>query len=571
MDINAQIQLIGDLLISKEFISQKEINDLKRDLKKVPAAKQNFELLLMDKGLISEDKLLDVYSEYLGIPFIDLDQFDIDSKVVALIPVKFANKNSLIAVKKEDDVLTVALRNPFELNVIDELKTFTQLTIVPVISTSEEIQSAIKVYYGTGAETVEKLVQDSQVNDPKQDQPCDQDQNLDEIPEDATMVNYVNQVILEAIDERATDIHIEPFKNNLRIRYRVDGVLHNAKTPKDINKLHQALISRFKVMAGLNISEKRKPQDGRCKISLSDQEVDLRLSTFPTLHGEGLVIRILSGKSILLNLDQLGFSDKNFQNLSNLLKKPNGIILVTGPTGCGKTTTLYACINYINDSKVNIVTLEDPVEYQIDGVNQIQMNPKADLTFASGFRSVLRQDPDVILVGEIRDSETSQIAIRAALTGHLIFSTLHTNNALATLARLLDLGVEPYLLSSTLKAVMAQRLVRRICSDCKEEYKPAVETLKIVSATKAGKQKGLKFYRGKGCLKCGQTGYRGRVAIVELLMMDDHLNSLILKGDTKDELRKQAEDSGMNTIREDGIRKVNEGLTTIEEVIKVTE
>jgi len=328
-------------------------------------------------------------------------------------------------------------------------------------------------------------------------------------------------------------------------------------------------------MANLNIAEKRKPQDGRCRVKLQGQDVDLRLSTFPTLFGEGVSIRLLSKSSILFGLDQLGLSNYDFQRLKTVLKKPNGIVLVTGPTGCGKTTTLYACVNYLNDSKINIVTLEDPIEYQLEGINQIQINPKVEVTFANGLRSILRQDPDVVMVGEIRDLETAQISIRAALTGHLIFSTLHTNDALSTITRLLDLRVEPYLVTSTLRAVVAQRLVRLICSNCRENYSPDKELLDAAGLRK-DKLAGFKFARGKGCSVCNNTGYKGRMALFELLVLSEELSSLIVSGGLKRqadklELRQKAKASGMKSLKEDGLEKVRQGLTTLDEVIRVTE
>jgi type II secretory ATPase GspE/PulE/Tfp pilus assembly ATPase PilB-like protein len=396
-------------------------------------------------------------------------------------------------------------------------------------------------------------------------------EDLEKIVKDASIIKYVNQIILEAYDKRATDIHIEPFENRLRIRYRIDGILHETKTPSDINKLRPIIVSRLKIMANMNIAEKRRPQDGRCKIKLKGEDIDLRLSTFPTLFGEGVSIRLLSRSSILFGLNQLGLSELEFDKLQLILKKPHGIILVTGPTGCGKTTTLYACLNYLNDSKVNIVTLEDPIEYQLEGINQIQINPKIDLTFASGLRSILRQDPDIIMVGEIRDLETAHIAIRSALTGHLIFSTLHTNDALSSITRLLDLGIEPYLVANTVKAVIAQRLVRLICEDCKQEYSPSREFLESVGFGQEEMKGVLTFFKGTGCESCSYTGYRGRTALFELLLMDEHISSLISTNTPKEQLRNQAKAYGMKTLREDGFEKIKKGLTTVEEVIRVIE
>jgi type II secretion system protein E len=573
MHIDAQIKLIGKLLVDRELITPAQLEEFSQQLKKsTSSAEQDLEGLLINKGLISEEKLLTAYSKHLNIPYLELSEFKIDPQVVSLIPAKFANNNKLIAIKKEKDNLTIALRNPFNVHIIDELKILTKLNIIPVLSKSEDILNAIEVHYGVGAETVEKLVKDSQVNLLTSEvKEVGAAQDLEEMAKDASIIQFVNQLILEAYQKRATDIHIEPFENKLRIRYRIDGVLHEAKTPSGIKQLQLAIVSRLKVMANLNIAEKRRSQDGRCKIRLKGEEVDLRLSTFPTLFGEGLSIRLLSRSLILFGIDQLGFSESVFGGLKTLLKKPNGIILVTGPTGCGKTTTLYACLNYLNDTKVNIITLEDPVEYQLGGINQIQINPRADLTFANGLRSILRQDPDIIMVGEIRDLETAQIAVRSALTGHLIFSTLHTNDALSTITRLLDLGIEPYLITNTLKAVIAQRLVRLICNNCKQKYTPQTEFLEAIGICQQKSKATITFFRGTGCEGCNYTGYKGRTGIYELLVMEENLSSLIIAAASKEELQKQAKVNGMKTLREDGLDKVKNGLTTVEEVIRVTE
>lgn len=571
MNIKAQIRFIGDLLVSKGLLTKKQKSELEVKLSQVPASdSKNFEDYLIQNDIVSEDNLLKAYSDHLGRPFIDLSQHPIDPQSISQVPFKFANQYTVIPVKLEEGVLTVALRDPFDVSIIDQLNTFTRLNIDVVISKAEDIQTAIQFHYGTGAETVDRLVQ-NRASEGAAAPLVESETDMFAVTDDASMEKYVNQLLMDAFAERATDIHIEPFRDRLQIRYRIDGILHEAKAPKEIQKLHLAIISRLKVMANLNISEKRKPQDGRCKFTVQNQEIDLRLSTYPTLYGEGMSIRLLNRSSSLIGLKQVGLQDDHYQQITELLKKPNGIILVTGPTGCGKTTTLYSCISQIADTKIRIVTLEDPIEYQMDGINQIQTDPKVGLTFAEGFRSILRQDPDVILIGEIRDSETAQIAIRAALTGHLVLSTLHTNNALASVARLLDLNIEPFLLTNTLKAVMAQRLVRRICSHCKEKYVPAKSMLSMFDFVKKSDLESTVFYRGKGCEQCHNTGYYGRVALFELMTLDDRLNELIAKGNSKVELKKQADESGMKTLREDGFNKIREGLTTADEVIRVVE
>ncbi|MBN3041301.1 MAG: Flp pilus assembly complex ATPase component TadA, partial [Candidatus Omnitrophica bacterium] len=577
MDINAQISLIGDILVNSGCLSKEQITDIKDQLQDDPSLiKDNFESFLLEKGLISEDVLLDAYSKHFNIAFLDLKSLSLEPAVVSLIPAKFAKKNKVISVKKQENTLTVAVRNPFDISLADELKMITGLSILTALAKSEDIIKAIDSHYGVGAETVEKLVQAQQAPlELLTESTIGISADIEELVKDTSIINYVNQLFLEAHSKRATDIHIEPFEDTLRIRHRIDGVLYPVKTPKDIKKLQVAIISRLKIMANLNIAEKRRPQDGRCKISLQGEEVDLRFSTFPTLFGEGISIRFLPTKSIFLGLDKLGFSDSDNKRLQNLLSKPNGIILVTGPTGCGKTTTLYACLNHLNDDRLNIVTLEDPVEYQLKGVNQIQINPKVDLTFANGLRSVLRQDPDVIMVGEVRDLDTAQISMRAALTGHLILSTLHTNDAVSSIARLVNIGVEAYLVANTLKGVIAQRLVRRVCEYCRERFEPAKTYLDSFGLKGINSHEHILF-KAKGCPECNHTGYRGRIGIFEMLIINEEMSSIIMRGGLKrgvdrDEFIKVASKNQMKSLLEDGIEKSLMGLTTLEEVMRMTE
>jgi len=573
MDIKAQLQLFDNILVKNGLLSPSKLREIEERINKNPSLSQeDLENIIINEGFISEEKLLIAYSQYLNIPYFDLKQSDIDSDIVSLIPAKFANDNKVIAIGKEDGTLIVALRNPFDINIVDELKILTGFKIKPVISKLEDIVKAIKVSYGVGAETVEKLIKDSKT--PSLDSElakAETPEDLEEMAKDSSIVNYVNQLLMEAYKKRATDIHIEPFRDRLRIRFRIDGVLYEIKSLPDVKKLQPAIVSRFKIMAKLNIAERRRPQDGRCRIKLHGQEVDLRLSTFPTLFGEGLSIRLLISSSILFGLDELGFPEDAFSKIKVVLNKPNGMILVTGPTGCGKTTTLYACLSYLNDSKVNIVSLEDPIEYQLEGVNQIQVNPKIDLTFANGLRSILRQDPDVIMVGEIRDLDTAQISVRAALTGHLIFSTLHTNDALSSVNRLFDLGIEPYLVANTLRAVIAQRLIRIICNNCKKEYLPDERLLEASGFKREELNKDTRFFKGSGCSECNNAGYKGRTAIFEFLVVDDDMSSLIAASAARSELAKQARILGMKSLKESGIDKVKNGITTLEEVIRVTE
>ncbi|MFH1062885.1 MAG: ATPase, T2SS/T4P/T4SS family [Candidatus Omnitrophota bacterium] len=572
MSINARFQFIANILIEKAVLNQEQVHDFQQKFgSNFPETQEELETFIIQNGLLSENDLLSAYSKHLNIPIIDLTQIEIDPQAISLIPAKFANRNKVIAIKKQGLSLVVAMRNPFGIHVIDELKVLTNYKITPILAKTEGIASAIKTHYGVGAETVETLVKASKESIQAELSQLKQVADAPEkMAENASIINYVNQILLEAYQKNATDIHIEPFDDKLRIRYRIDGVLQEAKTSPDIKQLQVFIISRLKIMAGINIAERRRPQDGRCKIKLADEDVDLRLSTFPTLFGEGLSIRLLSKKMLDFGIDQLGFPKESMEKLKNILKKTNGIILVTGPTGCGKTTTLYSCLSYINDTKINIITLEDPIEYQLQGINQIQINPQVDLTFATGLRSILRQDPDIIMVGEIRDIETAQISIRAALTGHLMFSTLHTNDALSSIIRLLDLGIEPYLVSGTVRAVIAQRLVRKICTHCKVKYIPDQSTLNAVGFSQNRDYPEI-FYKGAGCAECNDTGFRGRLGIYELLIVDETLGACIVAGGSAQQLKEQAIKNNMISLKADGMEKVKQGITTIEEVLRVTE
>jgi len=561
MEKREVFSLINSILTEEGVLSSSKVEEVEREIEKRDIGSyREMEDILVEMGLVTEEALLRGYSKYFNIPYIELGKVKIEQEALSLVPVKFVTKNNIIPVRREANSLYVALRDPFDVNILDELRILTNLEIKPFLAKQDEILKAIKNYYGLGAETVEELVE-------KTDASLEVREEISEgIIKDTSIINYVDQLLLEAYRKRATDIHIEPFSDKLRIRFRIDGFLYEAKTPKEIKKLHSSIISRFKIMGNLNIAEKRKPQDGRCRVNLEGQEVDLRLSTFPTLFGEGLTVRLLVKSSIMLGLNQLGFSPEDLEKIKSILSKTNGMILVTGPTGCGKTTTLYSFLSYLNDSRIKIVTLEDPIEYQLEGIDQIQINPKIDLTFAEGLRSILRQDPDVIMVGEIRDLETAQIATRAALTGHLLFSTLHTNNSISTITRLLDLGIESYLLADTLRAVVAQRLVRVICNNCKEEYIPKQELIDNL-----GIKEDFTFFRGRGCKDCNNTGYRGRTAIFELLIVEESLSSLISQRVPLESLANKASSLGFKTLREDGLEKVKRGLTTVEEVIRVCE
>lgn len=490
----------------------------------------------------------------MSTTYVDLDSYLIDEKVIDLVPISLAERYQLIPLFKIGNTLTVAMVNPHNIRALDEVGLKTGCEIEPLVSTDIQIKTAIHRYYGV-RDSIKEIVRELAEGGTEHSG-----------AEEAPAIRLLNLIMTQAIQDGASDIHLEPDQNSLRTRYRIDGVLHEVNPlPKH---LQSALISRVKVMGDLDIAESRAPQDGRSHIKMDGKEIELRISTFPTIYGENIVIRILDQSIALMELKDLGFSKDMIRRYEILIKRPQGIILVTGPTGSGKTTTLYASLNSINSLERNIITIEDPVEYRLNLIRQTQINPKAGVTFAAATRAVLRQDPDVIMVGEIRDLETAETAIQAALTGHLVFSTLHTNDAAGALTRLMDIGIEPYLISSCVVGSLAQRLVRTICPKCKEHYQPEEKVVKDLGIAMA---KDLVFYRGKGCKDCWQTGYKGRTALFELLVIDDPIQDLIMQRAPSRMITKQAgENQGMQTLREDGINKVLKGITTIDEVNKIT-
>jgi type IV pilus assembly protein PilB len=485
---------------------------------------------------------------------VDLDSYLIDEKVLDLVPESLARRYQLIPLFKIGNTLTVAMADPHNIHALDEVMLKTGCEVEPVVSSDVQIRKAIDEYYGVSG-SIEEIVKGFAEQGPE---------SLG--PEQAPAVKLLDLIIAKAIREGVSDIHLEPDEKGVHTRYRIDGVLHEVSSlPKN---LQSAIISRVKVMGNMDIAESRAPQDGRSHLKTEDKEIELRISTFPTIYGENVVLRILDQSSALMGLEDLGFSKDTIRRYEALIKRPHGIILVTGPTGSGKTTTLYASLNSINCPEKNIITIEDPVEYRLNLIRQTQINPKAGVTFAAAIKSVLRQDPDVIMVGEIRDFETAQTAIRAALTGHLVFSTLHTNDAPGALTRMMDMGVEPYLISSSVVGVLAQRLVRTICPKCKELHQPEDRIAKTLGVAK---EKDPVFYWGKGCKNCRQTGYKGRTGLFELLAVNDPIRDLILQRKPAGTIRKVArETQSMKTLREDGVDKVSRGITTIDEVAKVS-
>jgi general secretion pathway protein E/type IV pilus assembly protein PilB len=511
-----------------------------------------------------EDVLRWLAREY-GLSYTTLEDVEPDKELLSLFPARILLKEELLPLRRQNGAVEVATSRLFATQGLDALKTLTGLNLKPVLAPSEVIQREMKKRLGVGADTIDTLGEEASLQ--VVDEHIGEDTDLDSAAEDASIIRFVNQVLRDAINLRASDIHLEPFEHELRIRYRIDGVLQDVPVPAQIKRFQPAIVSRVKILSHLNIAEKRLPQDGRIKIRIDESEVDIRVSVIPMLHGEAVVMRLLRQNSTLRGLSELGLEKREFECFARVLEIPHGIILVTGPTGSGKTSTLYTALNEINDSVRKIITIEDPVEYQLRGVNQIQVSEKAGLTFARGLRSILRHDPDVILIGEIRDQETAQIAVQASLTGHLVFSTLHTNDAPGALTRLVDMGVEPYLVASSLEAVLAQRLVRVLCKHCKQEDRsPAAQAFKA----QVGIPAGTTIYRSVGCRECRQTGFHGRHAIFEWMDTDNEIRELVLKNASSDLIRDAARRGGMKTLAEDGWRLVAMGITTAEEVLSVT-
>ncbi len=516
-------------------------------------------------GDTEADVLRWLAAEY-EVPFSALEDVDPDKQVLSLFPARILLKEELLPLRRQNGSVEVATCRLFATQGFDALKTMTGLRLQPVLAPREAIQREMKKRLGVGADTIDTLAEEGggfQVVD----EGAADDGDLDSAAADASIIRFVNQFLKDAIELRASDIHLEPFQDELRIRYRIDGVLQEVPVPAQIKRFQPAIVSRVKILSHLNIAEKRLPQDGRIKVRIEDAEVDIRVSIIPMLHGEAVVMRLLRQNSTLRGMKELGMDSRELNCFNQVLQLPHGIILVTGPTGSGKTSTLYTALNAINDTERKIITIEDPIEYQLRGVNQIQVNEKSGLTFGRGLRSILRHDPDVILIGEIRDAETAQIAVQASLTGHLVFSTLHTNDAAGACTRLVDMGVEPYLVASSLEAVLAQRLVRVLCKHCKQiDDSPTAQIFK----GKLGIPAAHATYRSVGCRECRNTGFHGRHAIYEWMDSSNEIRQLILRSASTDEIRDAGRRDGMRTLAEDGWRLVRLGITTVEEVLSVT-
>jgi len=517
--------------------------------------------ILVHKGYLDENILLKTLSDQFDLPYIDLTVQDIDTQALKKIPAKVAFHYKVLPIAMRDNKVTLLVSNPLDNRLVEELPTLLDCSVEFAIGHENQIESALEDSYGLGAETMSKPA--------KPGGSMASGQTLSEVDleqNDSAIITLVNQLIIDAQKVQATDIHLEPYRDELRVRYRVDGLLQDRKLPSDINQHQATIISRIKIMANLDIAEKRLPQDGRIKVKTAHDEVDLRISVLPTVFGESIVIRILS-RAQFLSLDKVGFRNENLKAVQDLLHAPYGIVFLTGPTGSGKTTTLYACLNELNQCEKKIVTIEDPVEYQLRGILQMQVNPKIGLTFSQGLKHVLRHDPDILMVGEVRDLETAEIAIRTALTGHMVFSTLHTNDAAGAITRLNDMGIEPYLAASSVNAVIAQRLVRTICVSCKAEAK--AEDLQKLKGFEGTKYKGP-FYKGKGCKECRDTGYKGRTAIHELLIINEAMREKLSQRLSSSEIKKLSAENQAWTLQDDGYAKAAEGITTIEEVLRVT-
>jgi len=518
-----------------------------------------------DGRLQTEEDVLRWLADEYDVGYTNLENIQLDRELLSLFPARILLKEEVLPLKRSNGSVEIATSRLFATQGLDTLKTLTGLKLKPILAPKEAIQREMKKQLGVGADTIDTLGEETAFQ--VVEEGGDDDTNLDNAAEDASIIRFVNQVLRDAIDLRASDIHLEPFEDELRIRYRIDGVLQEVPVPSQVKRFQPAIVSRVKILSHLNIAEKRLPQDGRIKIRLDNAEVDIRVSVIPMLHGEAVVMRLLRQNSTLLGLAEIGMDNRELKIFNNVLGLPHGIILVTGPTGSGKTTTLYTALSSINDSIRKIITIEDPIEYQLKGINQIQVSEKSGLTFARGLRSILRHDPDVILIGEIRDRETAQIAVQASLTGHLVFSTLHTNDAPGALTRLVDMGVEPYLVASSLEAVLAQRLVRVLCPHCKQEDRsPTVHALKDQLEV----PESVPFFKAVGCRACRQTGYHGRHGIFEMMEMNYEVRQMILKACSSGQIAEVARRQGMRTLSEDGWRLVRKGITTPEEVMRVT-
>jgi type IV pilus assembly protein PilB len=557
---------LSDILYEKGLITREQLD---RILKVQKDTDKDLQKVIIELDILKKDEMMFALADEIGVNYVNLNDIHIDPTIVVLIPEEMARRHQLIAIDKDEKKLTIAMANPLDVFAHDELIIRLGYDIESVLAYGENIDKALDEVFGVTDEWDQVIgkIENMPVTVLKDEDREGADISTVTKEDEAPVIALINLTILRAVKEKASDIHIEPFgEDTLRIRYRIDGILHDVMSlPRN---LHLALVSRIKIMSDLDIAERRMPQDGRIQVNVGGRNINIRVSILPTVMGENAVLRILDPSSILLDLDSLGFSPDILPKYLSLIKNPNGIILVTGPTGSGKSTTLYTTLNLLNSTEKKIMTIEDPVEYRLKGISQVQAKPKIGLTFAAGLRSFLRQDPDIMLVGEIRDKETAEIAVQAALTGHIVLSTLHTNDAPSSVIRLIDMGIEPFLISSSVIGIIAQRLVRRICSKCKKEIEITTDLEKILDEL-AINSNGLTLYKGEGCAHCKDTGYKGRIAIFELMMITENIRDLISRNVTTGTLREAAIKEGMCQLRADGIKKICQGLTTIDEVLRV--
>jgi general secretion pathway protein E len=556
---------IGLILVEKGLITRAQ---LEQALAAQRESGERLDRVLVRLGFVSRAQVLNALGDQFQMPVVDLATLSPERHVLETLPTKLVYKQSCVPIERHNGTLTIATSDPFEITALDELRLLTGCTIELVLADEDELTKFIRAHYGVGGDTLDQLSADRD----DQTEVAAGDADDIEQAQEASVIKLVNDLLVEAVSERATDVHIEPYENELIVRYRIDGVLQRANVPTTINRFGNAIVSRLKIMANLNIAEKRRPQDGRITFSHRPangppEDYDLRMSVIPMLFGEGVVLRILSKTTVLMSLDDLGMPKTVLGRWDQLINRPHGILLVTGPTGSGKSTTLYASLNRIVSDEVKVITVEDPVEYNVAGVNQIQVNAKTDLTFAAGLRSILRHDPDVVMLGEIRDKETAEVAVQASLTGHLVFSTLHTNDAAGSTTRLLDMGVEPFLVSSSVEGVLAQRLVRRICPECSQTYSPAEEDEAIPQGFQMPESGRL--VRGTGCRACRHTGYRGRIGVYELLRMSAETRDMIMQRRNSPDIAQRAlADGDLTKLIDDGFTKVRAGQTTLSEVAR---
>lgn len=556
---------LGDLLIREGLISKKQLDEALAE-QRSSGARLGYCLVRM--GLIREIEITKMLAKQYRMPAVDLTRFEVDPAVIKLVRPEVAVKNMILPLKREGRTLTIAMADPSDVATVDDLKFMTRYDIFPVIAGEYTLKEQIEKYYEQTEAQLDSLLKDMEAGDDLEIvEEEEEDQGPVDVADDAPVVKLINAILTEAVRRGVSDVHVEPFEHEIRIRYRLDGALQDVMKPP--LKLKAALTSRIKIMSNLNIAEKRLPQDGRIKLKMGKRVIDFRVSTLPVIFGEKIVLRILDKGNLTLDLKTFGFTPKAEKDLLSAIAMPFGMVLVTGPTGSGKTTTLYSCLSQVNTEDVNIMTAEDPVEYNLHGINQVLVRSEIGMTFSAALRAFLRQDPNIIMVGEIRDIETGSIAIKAALTGHLVLSTLHTNDAPSTITRMLDMGLEPFNVASAVNLIAAQRLVRRICSECKTEKKYSADELKAAGISPADASS-ITFYEGTGCDACGELGYKGRAGLFEVMAMTPALRELILRGGSTDEIKKLAIQEGMLTLRVDGMKKVEQGITTLAEVLKET-